>query len=82
MNTGSSAISWLCLAEPAPEPLTVMAGRQTSLADDRYSLSQREQRLDPERFPLMTAAGRLAFPDPGARFERNVRRLVAAFEHW
>ncbi len=58
------------------------AVRQTSVADDRYSLQRREERLDPERFPMMTAAGRLALPQPGARFERNVRRLVNAFERW
>ena len=58
------------------------AVRQTSVADDRYSVERREERLDPERFPMMTAAGRLALPEPGARFERNVRRLVAAFERW
>lgn len=56
--------------------------RQTSVADDRYSLARREERLDPDRFPMMTAAGRLVLPDPGQRFERNVHRLVAAFEHW
>ena len=56
--------------------------RQASFADDRYTLANREQRLDPERYPMMTAAGRLVLPDPGTRFERNVRRLVAGFENW
>ena len=56
--------------------------RQTSVADDRYSLTHREERLDPDRYPLMTAAGRLVLPDPGTRFDRNVRRLVAGFERW
>ncbi len=58
------------------------AVRQTSMADDRYSLERREERLDPERFPVMTAAGRLTMADPGTRFERNVTRLVAGFDHW
>jgi AcrR family transcriptional regulator len=75
-------ISGVLYAYTVGAAIEEQAVRQTSLADDRYSLSQREQRLDPERFPLMTAAGRLAFPDPGARFERNVRRLVAGFEQW
>ena len=56
--------------------------RQTSVADDRYSLAHREERLDPDRYPLMTAAGRLVLPEPGTRFDRNVRRLVAGFERW
>jgi AcrR family transcriptional regulator len=56
--------------------------RQTSIADDRYSLKRREERLDPHLFPMMTAAGRLVLTDPGGRFERNVRQLIAAFEHW
>ncbi|GMA26474.1 TetR family transcriptional regulator [Luteimicrobium album] len=50
--------------------------------DARYDLTERERRLDHERFPLVTAAGRLSFPDPAARFDRAVRRLVASFEGW
>lgn len=55
---------------------------QASTVDNRYDLEQRERRLDPERFPLMTAAGQLMFPDPATRFERSLRRLVAAFDEW
>ena len=55
---------------------------QASEVDDRYDLANREQRIDPERFPLMTAAGRLSFPEPGARFERIVGRLIASFADW
>jgi TetR/AcrR family transcriptional regulator, tetracycline repressor protein len=55
---------------------------QASDVDDRYDLANREQRIDPERFPLMTAAGRLSFPEPGARFERIVKRLIASFAEW
>lgn len=55
---------------------------QTSEVDDRYDLAQRERRLDPERFPMMTAAGRIAFGAPAARFERTVRRLIASFADW
>jgi TetR/AcrR family tetracycline transcriptional repressor len=50
--------------------------------DDRYDLEQRELRLDPEKFPLVVAAGRLTFGDPGARFERIIRRLVSSFDGW
>ncbi len=50
--------------------------------DDRYDLAAREQRLDPERFPLVAAAGRLAFPDPEARFSQALERLVASFDRW
>lgn len=55
---------------------------QVSEADDRYSIETREQRIDPVRFPLVTAAGRLVFLAPEARFERSVRRLVASFADW
>lgn len=55
---------------------------QVSQTDDRYSIESRESRIDPLRFPLVTAAGRLMFPDPEARFENSVRRLVAAFAGW
>jgi AcrR family transcriptional regulator len=55
---------------------------QVSEFDDRYDLTRREQRLDPERFPMMTAAGRLAFGAPGLRFERIARRLIASFPEW
>lgn len=50
--------------------------------DDRYDLANRERRISPDKYPLMTAAGRLTFPDPGARFERMVRRLIASFADW
>jgi hypothetical protein len=56
--------------------------REAAAVDDRYDLRRREQRLDPQRFPAMTVAGRIAFGDPDHRFERSVRRLVAAFERW
>jgi TetR/AcrR family tetracycline transcriptional repressor len=55
---------------------------QASAVDDRYDLSKREQRIDPAKFPLITAAGRLAFPEPGTRFDRTVRRLIASFAEW
>jgi AcrR family transcriptional regulator len=55
---------------------------QAAEIDDRYSLERREERLDPQQFPLMTAVGRLAFPEPGRRFAGTVRRLIAAFETW
>jgi TetR/AcrR family tetracycline transcriptional repressor len=55
---------------------------QASSVDDRYDLANREQRIDPERFPLITAAGRLSFLEPGVRFERMVRRLIASFDEW
>lgn len=51
-------------------------------ADDRYTPEQREKRLDPQRFPLVTAAGRLSFPDPAARFAGATRRLIDSFETW
>ncbi|GAA4853159.1 TetR/AcrR family transcriptional regulator C-terminal domain-containing protein [Luteimicrobium xylanilyticum] len=53
-----------------------------SSGDARYDLPERERRLDAERFPLVTAAGRLSFPDPATRFDRAVRRLVASFDGW
>ncbi|WP_051267681.1 TetR/AcrR family transcriptional regulator C-terminal domain-containing protein [Nakamurella lactea] len=50
--------------------------------DDRYTLARREQRLDPARFPLITEAGRMAFPEPGVLFAGTARRLIAAFDNW
>jgi hypothetical protein len=59
------------------------AVRQVSAdGDDRYDLATREHRLDPERFPLVAAAGRLTFPDPNARFRQALDRLVASFARW
>jgi TetR/AcrR family tetracycline transcriptional repressor len=55
---------------------------QSFAVDDRYDLANREQRIDPERFPFITAAGRLSFPEPGVRFDRIVRRLIASFADW
>ena len=56
------------------------AVRQTA---DRYDLGRREQRLDPKRFPMMTAAGRMTF-GAGAdeRFERILARLIDGFDSW
>lgn len=56
------------------------AVRQAAEHDDRYGLERREQRLDPERFPLMNELGRLTFSDPEARFERILDRLLRGFE--
>lgn len=56
------------------------AVRQTA---DRYDLGVREQRLDPARFPLVTAAGRMTFgTGTDERFERVLARLVDAFAGW
>lgn len=59
------------------------AVRQVSAdGDRRYDRDERSRRLDPARFPLVTAAGQLGFTDRDASFDRAVRRLVASFAHW
>lgn len=51
-------------------------------AADRYDLGRREQRLDPKRFPMMTAAGRITFGSADERFERILARLIDGFDGW
>jgi TetR/AcrR family tetracycline transcriptional repressor len=50
--------------------------RQTE--DDRYSLENRAARVDPERNPLVGAAGPLIFADPQSRFDDLVGVIVEA----
>ena len=47
--------------------------------DPRYTLSEREARLDAERYPLSRSIGADVFDNCDARFERGLRIVVAGF---
>ncbi len=45
---------------------------------DRYAPGTRESRVDPARFPLVTASGRRMFADPDGQFETLLEAVVTA----